>query len=255
MRWGAAPSAAEAAEKERERQLAVKASYGVRVDAPSSPVLSRFPTRSPEVENKPTFARYEGTKKEESKPAPAAAPPSTVPVSAPAPTSVAQVLPAASRPLSSQPSVSTASSSTPAKSASPFNPKTSSTTASSLLALLSSAPPPSHLPPGETLSLSVFHLNSPSLSSGSAIEHNFLLFRTEILGIVHTSLLEGGGGKEETSVWVWRGDEAVETEKTRERIGRLEERTGVRPVEVRFGKEPPALAEAFAGQVTICKVR
>ncbi|GAA6029192.1 hypothetical protein JCM8097_001645 [Rhodosporidiobolus ruineniae] len=240
-RWGAALAARDAdAEKEKEDKLrALKASYGVRVEsAPASPVKSRSVLPEPKEEVKP-------------QPKPVFEPPKAapVPVVAPAPAAAPSPAPAKPSPVAAQ--TKTASSvSTP-------KPSLISTPASkrsdALLSLVFSPAPLPHLPPGETIGLDVFHLNSPS-DDPHPIEHNFMLFRNEILGIVHRSAPHGASeGEVVTSVWVWQGDEAKETRRTQERVRKLREKTGVEPVWVGYRQEPPALVEAFANQVTICK--
>ncbi|GAA6063718.1 hypothetical protein JCM10212_001829 [Sporobolomyces blumeae] len=113
-------------------------------------------------------------------------------------------------------------------------------------------PSPSPRLGGEILSLDVFHLNSPT-DNPHPIEHNHLFHLPEILGIVARTARGQSSDDIETNVWVWRGSEAKETAKTQERIAKLEKKTGVRPVEVMYRREPRALVEAFEGQLTICR--
>ncbi|GAA5966146.1 hypothetical protein JCM3765_005547 [Sporobolomyces pararoseus] len=118
---------------------------------------------------------------------------------------------------------------------------------------LATSPSPSARLSGEVLSLDVFHLNSAT-DNPHPIEHNHILHTTEILGIVaRTAPSSGSLNDVETHVWVWRGEEAQETAKTKERIAKLEKKTGVQVVEVMHRQEPRALVEAFEGQLTICR--
>ncbi|GAA6012509.1 hypothetical protein JCM10207_009023 [Rhodosporidiobolus poonsookiae] len=232
MRWGQADAAASAEKEEKLREI--KASYGVRQDsaaaAPTSPVKARaYEPLPPREQPKPAFSPAPVQARQPSPPPPALSKPT------PAPTAAAPKPAPASRP---------APAATPSFASSTIDQK--------LLSLVSSPPKFDHLPPGETLGLDVFHLNSPS-DDPHPIEHNFLLFRSEILGVVHRSAASGAGDEVETRVWVWRGDEAQETPRMEERVRRLTEKTGVEPVEVRYGSESPALVEAFSGQVTVLK--
>ncbi|GAA5823256.1 hypothetical protein JCM11251_007539 [Rhodosporidiobolus azoricus] len=244
-RWGAAMAAQdeEARREKEERARQIKASYGVKVgDAPGSASTSPVKTRSTPL------ARQEEPKREELKvlqPQTLAKP---VPVVQPTPSSA----PTSGR--VPQPS-KTVHTSPPTATSVPTSKETKSRSA--LLTLLSSAPPTAHLPsPPHTLDLSVFLLNPPpSNPSRHPLEHNFMLFRNEILGVVYRYTLEG---EEEvrSKVWVWKGDQAEEGEKTQELIGRLREKTGVREedvVEVRYRQESPDFGEAFEGQVTVCR--
>ncbi|GAA5975305.1 hypothetical protein JCM5350_006422 [Sporobolomyces pararoseus] len=118
---------------------------------------------------------------------------------------------------------------------------------------LAMTPSPSARLSGEVLSLDVFHLNSAT-DHPHPIEHNHILHTTEILGIVARTAPSSGSLQDvETHVWVWRGKEAEETAKTKERIAKLEKKTGAQVVEVMHRQEPRALVEAFEGQLTICK--
>ncbi|GAA5954916.1 hypothetical protein JCM8115_005567 [Rhodotorula mucilaginosa] len=241
MRWG--QQADTAAEEERKATLAaLKASYGVKVDSSNAPV------RQATMPN-PAPARQQ---QEESVVAP------TQPQKSKS-VDVASSRPASSAPLEMTPSASAK----PESDKAPNNVRPDlrvSTGPSTLPAprpsndivqLVLSQPEPYHLPPGETLSLDVFHLNSPT-DDPNPIDHNHVLHATEILGIVHRAE-DGETGGVSTHVWVWKGDEARETKRTDERIIRLEDKTGVEAVEVEYRHEPPALAEAFAGQLTICR--
>lgn len=242
MRWG--QQADTAAEEERKATLAaLKASYGVKVDSAPSSVPVRQVTM-------PALARQQ----QESFVAPTPHKSKSLDVSAshsasstilgiiPSDSAVSAKAETATAPNHARPDlrVSTDPSTPPA-------PRTSD----DIVELVLSQPEPYHLPPGETLSLDVFHLNSPT-DDPNPIDHNHVLHTTEILGIVHRAE-DGETGGVSTHVWVWKGDEARETKRTDERIIRLEDKTGAEAVEVEYKHEPPALAEAFAGQLTICR--
>mgnify|MGYP006919984004 CR=1 FL=1 len=243
MRWG--QQADTAAEEERKATLAaLKASYGVKVDSSNAPVRqATMPNPAPAKQQQ-----------EESVVAP------TQPQKSKS-IDVASSRPASSAPLETIPSANAK----PESDQSPNNvrpdlrvstgPSTppAPRTSDDIVQLVLSQPEPYHLLPGETLSLDVFHLNSPT-DDPNPIDHNHVLHTTEILGIVHRAE-DGETGGVSTHVWVWKGDEARETKRTDERIIRLEDKTGVEAVEVEYRHEPPALAEAFAGQLTICRVR
>lgn len=231
MRWGQQQDAE--AEEKRETLAALKASYGVKVGPGPAP------TRQTTLPNP-------STKHEE----PALPPPQkskSVDV---------QPLPAATPAQAAQPENKAAISSPPPTKARPDLSLTTSDTrveqvqaSGDILSLVMSQRKPYHLPPGETLSLDVFHLNS---DNPDPIDHNHVLHTTEILGVVHRAEDSNTGGVS-THVWVWRGDDAKDTKRTDERIIRLEDKTGVEAVEIAYRHEPPALAEAFAGQLTICR--
>ncbi|GAA5908163.1 hypothetical protein JCM5296_000523 [Sporobolomyces johnsonii] len=140
------------------------------------------------------------------------------------------------------------------KPAAPAKGPSSSSLVDSIVSLALSHSSSARLPAGETLSLDVFHLNSPT-DNPHPIEHNHLFHLDEILGIVHRSESPVGSGEVKTTCFVWRGSEARETPKTGERIAKLGRKTGVEPVEVRYREEPRALVEVFANQLTICRGR
>ena len=237
MRWG--QQADTAAEEERKATLAaLKASYGVKVE----------PVRQATMPN-PAPAKQQQHDESVVAPTP---PHKSISVDV----SSSSSRPASSAPLGTTPSASEAPAPNNARpdlrvSTGPSTPP-APRTSNDILELVLSQPEPYHLPPGETLSLDVFHLNSPT-DDPNPIDHNHVLHTTEILGIVHRAE-DGETGGVSTHVWVWKGDEAKETKRTDERIVRLEDKTGVEAVEVEYRHEPPALAEAFAGQLTICRV-
>lgn len=236
MRWGQQQADAAAEEEKRARLLALKASYGVKVDTTAPPVRqSTMPP--PAAKRESAVAPPQKSKSvDAASSAPVAAP--SEPEKAAPNSSGPAAAPSRTRP---DLSVSTGPSS-------PRAPPTSD----DIVSLVLSQPEPYHLPPGETLSLDVFHLNSPT-DDPDPIDHNHVLHTTEILGIVHRAEDAETGGVR-THVWVWKGDEARETKRTDERIVRLEDKTGVEAVEIEYRHEPPALAEAFEGQLTICRV-
>ncbi|GAA5894569.1 hypothetical protein JCM6882_004852 [Rhodosporidiobolus microsporus] len=251
MRWGAAMAAQddEARREKEERARRIKESYGVKVAEPTSPVKARS-TPLPVQTQAPASApvRVKEPKRDDPKTQPLPQPvPVVQPSAAPAPSPTPVRAPQAPKATFTAAPAASASKKTP----------------SVLLSLLSSAPPPAHLPPTrETLDLSVFHLNAPA-PSPRPIEHNFMLFRDEIFGVVYRFLPSGQEGKEgegqgevRTKVWVWRGDEAREGEKTQEMVKRLRDKTGVREKDVEevvYRQESPEFAEAFEGQVTVCR--
>lgn len=264
-RWSQVTQESSAAAKNFEALAAIKASYGVRATPSrqaSMPVeqvtrKAEEPVKSKSVEVRPQEPKQQEASAE----------------------SVSQGGPASESSATARPAQSTT---TPARTASP--PRLAAPTAKTASSAPQSAVPPAsqsakvqspspaddivsflisrkpsavHLPPGETVSLDVFHLNSPT-DDPHPIDHNHVLYQTEILGIVHRAEPPNWSGDEadlRTNVWVWRGNEAVETKRTRERIERLKEKTGAEALEVKYRHEPPALAEAFAGQLTICKAR
>ncbi|GAA5891313.1 hypothetical protein JCM8208_002582 [Rhodotorula glutinis] len=261
QRWG--QTAAQSAAEKSEALQALKASYGVKLGpkrgatmpAPSaaasaSAVQDRrseveAPAKSKSVEvpaYTPAPALVQEEKKDEPARAPAAArtaspppqpKPAPTPSPAPAPTSASRSSPASAKPIS-----------------------TSRTLADNVVAALLAPRHVAHLAPGEVLSLDVFHLNSPS-DDPHPIDHNHMLFESEVVGVVYRAAAEGEGeGDDEgilTRTWVWRGRDAQETARTEERIARLAEKTATKPVEVRSEAEGAELAEAFAGQLTVCR--
>jgi len=216
MKWGRTDSDAQREKLEELKRL--KESYGVKVTQSDTPRSAKeTPSRSqPQPQSKPV------QQKEQSKPKPAV---ESKPVSTSAP---------------SQPrkTPSTSSSSNPL-----VNEIAS-------LALTSRTSPSLS---GGLLSLDVFHLNSPT-DNPHPIEHNHILHSTEILGIVTRTATSESEEDVETNVWVWRGRDAEETARTKERIEKLAKKTGVTLVEIDSRQEPKALVEAFEGQLTICKV-
>ncbi|GAA5867756.1 hypothetical protein JCM8547_005224 [Rhodosporidiobolus lusitaniae] len=251
QRWSAAMAQQdEEAEREKEeRRKAVKASYGVKVEA--APVSAPAPVV--EMPVKREEARREEVRKEEKEEEPVFTPAPSLPRVKPVKPSPAPA------PVTAAPSPSPA----PLKPASLPTSKPSSSPSSTLLSLIHPPPPPPSSPTfGETLHLDVFHLNSSPSPNPHAIDHNFMLFRSEVLGVVLRSAPLSNNGKEgegevETSVWVWKGDEAEaeENEEVRERVRKFEEKlNGGKVAEVvRYGKEGRAFVEAFAGQVTVCR--
>ncbi|GAA5867852.1 hypothetical protein JCM3774_005882 [Rhodotorula dairenensis] len=247
MRWGQQQADAAAEEEKRATLLALKASYGVKVDAATPPVRqSTMP--APSSSTAAAAANRESTvavpQKSKSVDAASFTPSVAAPSSYQETTTSAG--PAAPPPSRARPDLSVSTGP-----ASPQAPLTSD----DILSLVLSQPEPYHLPPGgETLSLDVFHLNSPT-DDPDPIDHNHVLHTTEILGIVHRAAEDpdDAGAGIRTHVWIWKGDEAHETKRTDERIVRLEDKTGVEAVEIEYRHEPPALAEAFEGQLTICR--
>ncbi|GAA5927424.1 hypothetical protein JCM1841_000468 [Sporobolomyces salmonicolor] len=223
MRWGKAAGSGSAATL--ASMQALKQSYGVKV----------APRTGPE----PDVFREEGR---------------AVPVE------VRATLPAVSQPkLVAQPAAPAHSLPRPkpletVKPAAPTQRSSSSSLVDSIVSLALSHSSSARLPEGETLSLDVFHLNSPT-DNPHPIEHNHLFHLDEILGIVHRSESPIGSGEIKTTCFVWRGSEARETLKTGERIAKLGQKTGVEPVEIRYRQEPRALVEVFANQLTICRGR
>ncbi|BGP54194.1 hypothetical protein JCM8202v2_001771 [Rhodotorula sphaerocarpa] len=241
MRWG--QQADPAAEEKRETLAAIKASYGVKA-GPSSPTKpgagSGSGTRMPPPPS-PTKARAVGGEPQQlHEPAPVAPAISEPTEQVQKPTAKEETAPDRS-----QPKIGAADT----RAEEPPLPSSSD-----ILALVRSRPAPYHLASsggGETLSLDVFHLNSPT-DDPNPIDHNHVLHTTEILGIVHRAEDPQAQGVK-THFWVWRGNEARETKRTEERIVKLEDKTGVEAVEVEHRQEPPALAEAFEGQLTVCR--
>ncbi|GAA6006261.1 hypothetical protein JCM11491_002087 [Sporobolomyces phaffii] len=140
----------------------------------------------------------------------------------------------------------------PPKAATTSTPTSSNPLVDEIVSLVLDPSPPVQLS-GPVVSLDVFHLNSPT-DNPHPIEHNHILHTSEILGIVARTSGSGATIDDiETYVWVWRGRQAEETAKTRDRITKLEKKTGVAAVQVRHREEPRALVEAFEGQLTICK--
>lgn len=254
MRWG--QTAAQSAAEKSEALQALKASYGVKVvpargqtmPAPGSlqqqQKRSEFdvPPKSKSVEvPAPAPALSFAREKKAVEPAPAPAP---APVASPAPL---------------KPSPGAAPTPKAAPTASPGSAKPAARTlADDVVSAVLAPRDVAHLPPGETLSLDIFHLNSPS-DDPHPIDHNHMLFSSEVVGIVYRAAAPAGADEDEdevlTRTWVWRGRDAQPTPRTEERIARLAEKTGTRPVEVQAGKEGAELAEAFAGQLTVCRVR
>ncbi|GAA5974984.1 hypothetical protein JCM11641_006790 [Rhodosporidiobolus odoratus] len=261
MLWGQQKD--EDAEREKEERMrAIKASYGVR--AGGSPVKTRsepLPAPVPVLVNgatpikAPAVARMEvETKREDvpiqieppqAKPVPArSSPPPTPTPSAPSP------IPSATKPTAS---------------ASPASaPAAPSRTANvDLLTLLSQPSPSSASFPtdAQTLSLDIFHLNSPTPSL-YPIEHNYLLYRSEVLGIVWRFSIHNfesitdkaeKAEKAETRAWIWRGDEA-EAEGEMEKRFREKMLGKVDKVEViKYKDETRELGMALEGQVTVCR--
>ncbi|BGP34095.1 hypothetical protein JCM10296v2_005910 [Rhodotorula toruloides] len=261
-RWSQVSQESSAAAKNFEALAAIKASYGVKT-APSRQA-------SMPVEQAPKVEEPVKTKSVEVRPAePRQRAPSAAPLPRPErsdePPAPARPVQAPAQPTrtASPPQLSTPAAmvappvAAPAQTALKLSPRPDAPSRADDIVsfLISHKPTPVHLPPGETASLDVFHLNSPT-DDPHPIDHNHILHQTEILGIVHRAEPPNWSGDEadlRTNVWVWRGNEAVETKRTRERIQRLKEKTGAEPLEVKYRHEPPALAEAFAGQLTICK--
>ncbi|GAA5986153.1 hypothetical protein JCM10908_006434 [Rhodotorula pacifica] len=240
MRWGQQADAA-AEEEKRATLAALKASYGVKVE--SAPPVRQATMPAP-AKPETTFSAPQKSKSLDASSSVAATPSTPAPIAAAATASPAAPVAVVSQraPSKTRPDLSLSTSKS-----SPDAPLASN----DIVQLVLSQPEPYHLPPGETLSLDVFHLNSPT-DHPDPIDHNHVLHTTEILGIVHRAEDAKTGGVR-THVWVWKGDEAKETKRTDERIIRLEDKTGVEAVEVEYRHEPPALAEAFAGQLTICR--
>ncbi|BGP26466.1 hypothetical protein JCM10295v2_005419 [Rhodotorula toruloides] len=259
-RWSQVTQESSAAAKNIEALAAIKASYGVRA-APAKQVSMPVEQAMKKVDE-PVKSKSVEVRPAEPRPAAAAAAPSqqsTRSAELPAPARPIQPLTAPARTASPpQLQAPVANAAAPAQ----ITPQQFSQTAAPsptddiVSFLVSHKPSPFlHLSPGETVSLDVFHLNSLT-DDPHPIDHNHVLFQNEILGIVHRAEPPKWSGEEadlRTNVWVWRGSEVVETKRTRERIERLKEKTGVEPLEVKYRHEPPALAEAFAGQLTICK--
>ncbi|GAA5885653.1 hypothetical protein JCM16303_003099 [Sporobolomyces ruberrimus] len=218
MKWGRTDSDAQREKLEELKRL--KESYGVKVVDQETP---RSIERTGPTTANPTM-QQEKPKVNESKPTPAA-----------------QTSPA---PVSSQPRKPVVSSSPAPSSTNPLVDR---------IVSIALSPSPSPRLSGEILSLDVFHLNSPT-DNPHPIEHNHILHSPEILGIVvRTAPPNGSIDEVETKVWVWRGREAEETGKTRERISKLEKKTGEKVSEVKWREEPRDLVEAFEGQLTVCK--
>ncbi|BGP18604.1 hypothetical protein JCM10213v2_006670 [Rhodosporidiobolus nylandii] len=250
MRWGQQKDEDDEAKREKEeRQKALKASYGVRVgvETPRSPVKQRtWEAPPPEKQDEAKRADSEqvvfrSAASELAKPKPKPVPvvtPTPEPFSAPVPAPAVFAAPAPPPPSGAKSAVLSASSAAASKD-----------NASFLLSLLSAQPPSPSLPAGaQTASLDVFRLNAFSDAAATEpIDHNYMLHSNEILGIVWRSM-EG-----EARTWVWRGRDAQETNGTSEMVDRLERKMGAKPVEVRQGKEPADLGQAFEGQVTICR--
>lgn len=243
MRWG--QQADTAAEEERKATLAaLKASYGVKVDSNVPVRQATMPAPAKQQQQRESVVAPNAPHKSKSVDVSTSRPASSAPLGTTPSARVVEPETAKAPNVNVRPdlSISTSPSTPPA-------PRTSN----DIVELVLSQPQPYHLPPGETLSLDVFHLNSPT-DDPNPIDHNHVLHTTEILGIVHRAE-DGETGGVSTHVWVWKGDEAKETKRTDERIVRLEDKTGVEAIEVEYRHEPPALAEAFAGQLTICRVR
>ncbi|BGP10107.1 hypothetical protein JCM10049v2_005990 [Rhodotorula toruloides] len=262
-RWSQVSQESSAAAKNFEALAAIKASYGVRV-APSRQA-SMPVEQAPKKVEEPVKSKSVEVRPAESKPSSAPAAPLQHPVRSDEPHAPARPVQAAAQPTrtASPPQLAVPADKTGTPATTPSQttlkqtsrPDTASAADDIVSFLISHKPTAVHLPPGETASLDVFHLNSPT-DDPHPIDHNHILHQTEILGIVHRAEPPNWSGDEadlRTSVWVWRGNEAVETRRTRERIERLKEKTGAEPLEVKYRHEPPALAEAFAGQLTICK--
>ncbi|KPV73594.1 uncharacterized protein RHOBADRAFT_54796 [Rhodotorula graminis WP1] len=256
QRWG--QTAAQSAAEKSEALQALKASYGVKLGPtrgatmPASSASASLQERRSEVE------------------APAKSKSVEVPAHAPAPVPQQKEAeparaPAAARTASPAPEVKPAPSLAPAPTAASRSShgsdkpttapaSTTRTLADDVVAALLAPRPVAHLPPGEVLSLDVFHLNSPS-DDPHPIDHNHMLFESEVVGVVYRAAAPEGEGDEGilTRTWVWRGRDAQETARTEERIARLAEKTGTTPVEVQAGAEGAELAEAFAGQLTVCR--
>ncbi|GAA5825138.1 hypothetical protein JCM3770_000644 [Rhodotorula araucariae] len=255
MRWG--QTAAQSAAEKSEALQALKASYGVKV-APARqhtmppPGSTRREEVEPPIKSKSVEVRSHVA---QAKPEPAAPQEpgyiaSTVSKStpSPAPASVGETAPV-SKPVAPLPGPTSTSPQPvkPAAAPTPAQPSMADDIVAAVLAPREAA----HLPPGETLSLDIFHLNSLS-ADPYPIDHNHMLFSTEIVGIVHR---QAGSRGVETQTWVWFGRDADETPWTGERIARLAEKTATAPVEVGSGEEGADLAEAFAGQLTVCRGR
>ncbi|GJN92429.1 hypothetical protein Rhopal_005459-T1 [Rhodotorula paludigena] len=256
MRWGKASSSSSSS----EAMQALKASYGVRA-APVPTRQASMPVRQQELEKVQVPTKSHSV--EVPVPPPVSAT-TTLPVSAPspphepptAPERVTQSQAASTSFPMATPSMTSSPSPSPAQKAPTSSAREAIQTSSAsatprtlvddIVSLVRAPRQVVHLPPGETLSLDVFHLNSPT-DDPHPIDHNHMLFGSEILGIVHRD------DRGRTSAWVWYGAEAGETRRTEERIERLAEKVKVELVEVGHREEPPALAEAFAGQLTICK--
>ncbi|GAA5922103.1 hypothetical protein JCM3775_003491 [Rhodotorula graminis] len=261
QRWGR--TAAQSAAEKSEALQALKASYGVKLGPTrgatmpaSSSASAALLERRSEVE---APAKSKSVEVPAYAPAPAAAP---VPQQKEAEPAGA---PAAARTASPAPEVKPAPSLAPAPTAASRSSRgsakptsapasTTRTLADDVVAALLAPRPVAHLPPGEVLSLDVFHLNSPS-DDPHPIDHNHMLFENEVVGVVYRAAAPEGEGDEGvlTRTWVWRGRDAQETARTEERIARLAEKTGTTPVEVQAGAEGAELAEAFAGQLTVCR--
>ncbi|PRQ74277.1 hypothetical protein AAT19DRAFT_14630 [Rhodotorula toruloides] len=261
-RWSQVSQESSAAAKNFEALAAIKASYGVKstpsrqASMPVEQAVKKVeePVKSKSVEVRPAEPKQPAPPAEPLQhPAGSIEPPATRPVQTPT-----QPTRTASPPQQSAPAAKTATpAAPPAQTPLKQSPRPDAPSPANDIVsfLISHKPTPVHLPPGETASLDVFHLNSPT-NDPHPIDHNHILHQTEILGIVHRAEPPNWSGDEadlRTNVWVWRGNEAVETKRTRERIERLKEKTGAEPLEVKYRHEPPALAEAFAGQLTICK--
>ena len=260
QRWG--QTAAQSAAEKSEALQALKASYGVKLG----------PTRGATLPASSSAAAAAITQERRSEvEAPAKSKSVEVPAHTPAPAQEKKEQPFAARTASPAPQTKPAPTPSPASAptaasrsaAAPTNPASPSnsaapTLADDVVAALLAPRHVAHLPPGEVLSLDVFHLNSPS-DDPHPIDHNHMLFESEVVGVVYRAAAAGEGeGDEEgilTRTWVWRGRDAQPTARTEERIARLGEKTGTTPVEAQAGAEGAELAEAFAGQLTVCRVR
>ncbi|BGP50427.1 hypothetical protein JCM10450v2_006346 [Rhodotorula kratochvilovae] len=261
MRWG--QTAAQSAAEKSEALQALKASYGVKLAAAPQrqqtmppPASARREEVEPPVKSRSVEVRPREGKVAPAPVAPIATPPVPVasPASEPTPSPAPAAAPAAAPALKAVAPMAApvASAPQPAKRAA-TSPLAQRSTADDIVSAVLAPRSVAHLPPGETLSLDIFHLNSPS-ADPYPIDHNHMLFSSEIVGIVHRQ--EGADGQGiQTQTWVWFGRDADETERTGERIARLAEKTGTEPVEVGSGEEGADLAEAFAGQLTVCRGR
>ncbi|TNY23317.1 hypothetical protein DMC30DRAFT_444549 [Rhodotorula diobovata] len=256
MRWG--QTAAQSAAEKSEALQALKASYGVKV----VPARGQTMPAPGSLQQQQKRSEFDVPPKSKSVEVPAPAPALSfarekkavepAPAPAPAPASVASPAPL-------KPSPSAAPTPKAAPAASPASAKPAARTlVDDVVSAVLAPRDVAHLPPGETLSLDIFHLNSPS-DDPHPIDHNHMLFSSEVVGIVYRAAAPAGADEDEDAVltrtWVWRGRDAQPTPRTEERIARLAEKTGTRPVEVQAGKEGAELAEAFAGQLTVCRGR